>query len=173
MRQIRREANSKRGRRSKRKGNDGERDVARKLEAWWSTVEEGSRFAKTPSSGGHGRAAEFAMCGDVMTTATRFPFVVEVKNRPTAWSLPALLAHGIDLGGKVAEWWKEAEEAAEKQGGSPMLWIKTPSRSWLVMIRKVKSIGIRFPVLDLGDHYVFAYEAFDQFDPELFAKKAA
>lgn len=106
-----------------RKGNTGEREVARELQAWWAAREPEARFIRTPLSGGWSTPeirTGFKASGDVMTTAASFPFVVEVKRRE-AWSVRNLVE------GKrspVWGWWGEAVAEACEARGVPMLWVR-------------------------------------------------
>jgi hypothetical protein len=106
-----------------RKGNAGEREVARALQAWWATRDPECRFIRTPLSGGWAGAdtrRDFRASGDVMTTAKGFPFVVEVKRRE-AWSVRNFVE------GKrspVWGWWGEAVMEANEVDGVPMLWVR-------------------------------------------------
>lgn len=66
----------------RRKGAEFERWVAKQLARWWASVEPDAQFVRTPLSGGWSTPAAragFRACGDVMTTAKRFPFAVEAK----------------------------------------------------------------------------------------------
>ena len=105
------------------KGNGGEREVARKLEPWWCKVEPGATFIRTPQSGGWSTPQvrqEFRASGDIMTTAVRFPFAVEVKRRE-GWS-PANLVAGKRS--PVWGWWRETIVEARELGAEPMLWVR-------------------------------------------------
>lgn len=107
------------------KGTRGERAVAGIMREWWKSHEPTAQFIRTPLSGGwqHGApgiAAHFKACGDLMSTSQSFPFCVEVKWREN-WSVDNF------LDGKPNAswgWWKQACEAALKQGSIPMMWMR-------------------------------------------------
>lgn len=118
---------------SRSKGRRGERQVRELIRRWWLTFEPGE-FAVTPQSGGFSTAAvrgEFRIAGDLMTTAKRFPFAVEVKWRE-AWSM-----HNLECGRRspVWGWWQQAQNAANVERSEPMLWFKHSRRPWFVMLR--------------------------------------
>jgi hypothetical protein len=114
------------------KGSKAEREVARMLEVWWQPVEL-ARFVRTPMSGGWGDPrvrAQFKACGDVSTTASSFPFVVEVKRRER-WSMRTL------LGGQqspVWSWWGQCQAAAREQGGEPLMLLRRSKMPWLAFL---------------------------------------
>lgn len=116
------------------KGKVAEREVAALLAKWWAPLEPGCAFVRTPASGGWQAPAvraEFRACGDIMTTASRFPWCVEVKRRE-GWAWGPLLA------GKpspVLKWWSQASRDAQAAELSPMLWFRHNNESWWVMLR--------------------------------------
>lgn len=120
---------------SRQKGNVAEREVAALLRQWWSDVEPEAEWARTPLSGGWGGAsarAGFRASGDLMTTAVRFPFTVEVKRRE-GWAWSTLIA------GKrspVWGWWKQAQTQAAEMKVEPMLWFRRNRQPWRVLIRE-------------------------------------
>src|SRR4051812_33410532 len=96
---------------SRAKGNVAEREVAGLLKVWWLPVEPDAEFIRTPLSGGWGGPklrGEFRASGDLMTTAKRFPFVVEVKRRE-AWVMKNVLKGQPS---PVWGWWRQAQVAA-------------------------------------------------------------
>lgn len=103
------------------KGAKAEREVAALLQAWWRQLEPSARFVRTPGSGGwHGKSgaevrAAFRASGDLMTTAERFPFAVEVKKKER-WSEREFLA-GRDS--PVHAWFAQAVEAAAELPREP------------------------------------------------------
>lgn len=126
------------GRKSSRKGAKAERDIAAKLQEWWSQYEQTGTdgkpivFVRTPRSGGWiGARAAFKACGDVMTNAPSFPFVVEVKRRE-GWSFENWRKNPTDS--PVRGWWEQACAAADEQGGIPMLLFRRNRSKWLVLI---------------------------------------
>jgi hypothetical protein len=118
------------GRRSKRKGNSNEREVARLLREWWGEGE----FMRTPSSGGWGRSRQvrddFNAAGDIVTTATDFPFCAEVKSEE-GWELEQLLRSPDKC--PIAKWWKQAEEETPA-GKHPLLLFTRKLRPWFCLM---------------------------------------
>lgn len=118
---------------SRNKGASAEREVADLLQSWWSPVEAGCRFVRTPLSGGWGGKdlrRGFRASGDLMTTAEKFPFVVEVKRREK-WSMDTLLA------GKrspVWGWWEQAVAAADEQDAVPLMIFRKSREPWYAML---------------------------------------
>lgn len=146
------------------KGNAAEREVARKLEAWWVKVEPEAKFVRTPLSGGWSTPQvrrDFRASGDIMTTAERFPFAVEVKRRE-GWSLATFVA------GKrspVWGWWREAQAEAAELRAEPMLWIRRNAERakgsekggtlppiWTVLLRRDYVRALDLPPPDLFWH---------------------
>lgn len=114
-----------------KKGNVAELDVARDCQAWWSRVEPGCRFVRTPRSGGWQHSAEFDAAGDLMVAhAPRWPWCVEVKRRE-AWDVGRLLGHQST---PPWRWWAGAVRDARKVQREPMLWFRQNRRPWLVML---------------------------------------
>lgn len=126
-----------------KKGRVAEREVAKILQKWWRQLEPDCDFRRTPSSGGWlGKdgvdvRAHFKACGDIMTTAEKWPFTVEVKRREV-WVVDRLFK------GKkspVWEWWRQALEQADEEGGVAMLWARKnqyrpgqPAFPWFVIL---------------------------------------
>jgi hypothetical protein len=118
----------------RQKGAVAEREVAEILRQWWSKLEPGCRFLRTPGSGGWATPevrGHFKTAGDLLTTATRFPFAVEVKRREKEWSMPCLF-DGMPTG--AWKWWRQACAAALEQKGVPMLWLRKSREGWFVMV---------------------------------------
>jgi len=110
------------------------------LQNWWRQIEPGVVFVSTPRSGGWKHAPRFDACGDVMTDAASFRFVVEVKRRQ-AWS-ETRFERGASS--PVWAWWGQACRDAERQGGEPMLWFRKDGRRvWRVLLRRryVEAVG--------------------------------
>lgn len=130
---------------SRAKGKRGERQVAKLLTEWWDQIEAGVKFVPTPQSGGFSTKqvrAQFKLAGDLMTTSAAFPFVVEVKHREK-WSHDRLRAGSRC---PVWGWWRQAQAAAEVQGGTPMLWFRRNREPWLVMIPAASVLAMRLPI---------------------------
>lgn len=116
----------------RQKGSKAEREVAGKFRDWWGAVEPGE-FVRTPLSGGWGGVqtrAGFRASGDLMTTAPRFPFSVEVKRRE-GWSLPVLIAGRKS---PVWGWWGQAIGQAKEMTCTPLLIFRKNREPWRVLI---------------------------------------
>ncbi len=108
------------------------------LAGWWSTIEPGAQFVRTPSSGGWATPqlrGGFKAAGDLMTTSTTFCFTVEVKRRE-AWVLRNLYQAKPS---PVWGWWKQACKAAKEEGRAPILFLRRnakpgTSAEWFVML---------------------------------------
>jgi len=125
------------GRRSRRKGANSERAVAAMLTQWWRRLEPDCQFVRTPSSGGWSTKqvrAEFRASGDVMTTAAKFPFCVEIKRREQ-FSWDRVLASKPS---PVWAWWAQTCRAAEEQKAMPMLWLRRNNELWRVVLPDAK-----------------------------------
>lgn len=114
---------------SRGKGKKGEREVAKLIEPWWQKLEAGCRFVSTPQSGGW-QAPEvrssMKMCGDLCTTAKRFPFCIEVKRRERfGWK-----AVFEGRRSPVWTWWKQCCDAAKLQGDVPLLLFRKNKEPW-------------------------------------------
>lgn len=118
------------------KGKKAEREVAALVQEWWRRLEPECIFRTTPASGGlrgafgHHDAAAFNMAGDLMTTAERWPFVVEVKRRER-WNYDRL-ASGASS--PVLGWWAQCVRDAVAQGGRPMMWFRRSREPWSVAL---------------------------------------
>lgn len=119
---------------SRRKGKTAERAVAKLLEKYWSTVEEGVRFKSTPLSGGAFGDPEtrgvFKASGDLMSTSTIFPWSIEIKHRE-GFSLDNILK------GKKSpcwSWWRQCQKAAKEMNQRPMLWFRKNNMEWYVIV---------------------------------------
>jgi hypothetical protein len=100
---------------------------------WWQPIEPGSRFRRTPKSGGWATAdvrGDFKASGDVMTTAKRWPFTTEVKRRE-GWSMHTLVAGRQS---PVWEWWRQCCDEAAEEDRIPMLWLRKNRQPWLVLL---------------------------------------
>ena len=120
------------------KGKVAERDVAALLADWWGSLEPGCSFIRTPLSGGWQSQAptvraEFRACGDIMTTARRFPWCIEVKRRE-GWAWHPLLAGKAS---PVLGWWVQAMRDASLAQLAPMLWFRRNREPWYVMLDAV------------------------------------
>lgn len=116
------------------KGKAAEREVAALFQAWWDPYEPGTKFVRTPMSGGwsHGDEAkeEFATAADLMTTSKTFPFSVEVKRRE-GWSFRRF------IDGKttpVEGWWAQTRSEARANKRIPMLWFRQNRMPWHLLL---------------------------------------
>ena len=117
-----------RGVNGRQKGARGERQVAELLTNWWQAIEPGCEFIRTPSSGGWANPqvrGHFKTSGDLMTTAQRWPFSVEVKHRE-GWSVERLER---GMSSPVWGWWRQAIKASIEEKREPMLWFRKNLRS--------------------------------------------
>lgn len=118
---------------SRPKGCRAEREVAAIIQGWWRRLEAEAIFVRTPSSGGWATPAAragFKASGDLMTTAARWPFCVEVKRREE-WTWKNVHA------GKpspVWAWWIQSQVAAAETGQAAMLWLRKSREPWRVMV---------------------------------------
>jgi hypothetical protein len=117
---------------SRQKGSVAEREVAKLLEGWWSPVEPGCRYVKTPLSGGWSTPqvrGDFRVSGDLATTAKLWPFTIEVKRRESwAWA-PFLAGKPTPILG----WWRQALAQSVEMNLEPMLWFRHNREPWNVM----------------------------------------
>lgn len=116
----------------RQKGSVAEREVAGLVEAWWSPFEP-SRFVRTPLSGGWGDEevrAGFRTSGDIMTTAKRFPFCIEVKRRE-GWA-ESTFKNGRPS--PIWSWWIQVQVAAREMDAVPMLWFRRNRADWRVLV---------------------------------------
>jgi hypothetical protein len=115
------------------KGRRAELEVAALVQAWWDPLEPGCRFVRTPQSGGwHGPdvRAEFKAGGDLMTTAKRWPFSVEVKRREK-WNLDNLMAGWPS---PAWGWWEQCCTAAREDGRLPLLFLRKSREPWWAVL---------------------------------------
>lgn len=106
------------GRKSKRKGNKAERDIAKLFQEWWGV----GTFVRTPSSGGWATVAAretFRTCGDIITDQKDFPFTIENKAQE-GWTLDQIFYNENAL---VIQWWKQTLSETP-EGMHPLLVIK-------------------------------------------------
>jgi Holliday junction resolvase len=117
---------------SRTKGAVAEREVAKMFEEWWGKVEPGCKFKKTPLSGGWSSPdvrREFQTSGDLVTTAKKFPFSVEVKRREK-WSWASLYKGGRS---PVWGWWLQAETQGAEMLKTPLLLVRHNREEWHVI----------------------------------------
>lgn len=115
------------------KGAKGELAVCELLRAWWDPFEPGCLFKRTPSSGGWGTKearVAWAVSGDVMSTAKRFPLSCEVK-REQNWSWDWLV---VGRPSPVWRWWRQCCTSASEDGRVPCLWFRKNREAWRVMM---------------------------------------
>jgi hypothetical protein len=169
---------------SRQKGKRAERDIAAKIQAWWRQVEPGCVYKPTPSSGGWASKdarGEFKTAGDLVTTAKRYPWTTEVKNREQ-WSVERFFEGNTS---PVWGWWEQTVRQAKEEGREPMLFFRKNREPWRVMTDgregRLKDFGhvVLSPVsavvgLNLPDHRVrvFGWDALERLDPHHFATGA-
>lgn len=111
---------SKVGKRSMRKGQGFEREVAKILSAWWGTE---NSFVRTPLSGGWTKRTKFLgeerkqVAGDLICPSD-FPFVISCK-KVESFKFHTLIADWESS--LLRKWWFEVKEEAESVGKRPML----------------------------------------------------
>ena len=123
---------------SRSKGAKAERDVADIIKTWWRQLEPEAAFVRTPGSGGFGAhwlsdedRAGFKTTGDIMTTADKWPFDVEVKRREGWADVPFFKG----APSPVWEWWIQTQRSAMISRREPMLWLRRSRTPWLVILR--------------------------------------
>jgi hypothetical protein len=102
------------GKKSKSKGDRGERILCKKFASWW-----GSDFTRTPSSGGFKTKKfreDWNAAGDLVTPDLSFPFCVESKNAE-GWHLEQLLTSNKC---SLVKYWKQTVEETP-EGQIPLL----------------------------------------------------
>ncbi len=102
------------GKKSRDKGQRGERILCKKFSEWW-----GTDFTRTPSSGGFRTKAfrdDWNAAGDLVTPDDTFPFCVESKNQE-GWHLEQLLTS--DKCDIIAWWHQTIDETPD--GKFPLL----------------------------------------------------
>jgi hypothetical protein len=160
---------------SRGKGAGGENEVGRLLAGWWSQVEPGVTFKRTPASGGwasgHARG-DFQTSGDLVTTAKAFPWCVEVKRRE-GWAWAGLLK---GTRSPVWTWWVQAQVQANEAGLAPMLWFRRNREPWTVMVRGFCALT-RVLSAEAQPKHAWAFEQFLErrdigFHPMLFDAEA-
>jgi hypothetical protein len=168
---------------SRNKGNVAEREVAKLIATWWSQLEPEATFIRTPLSGGWSTAnvrASFKASGDLMTTATYFPFDVEIKRREE-WTHERLFEGRPS---PVWEWWLQCQRAAAEGDRVPMLWARRSREPWLMILpfdfaydrgmfgctpRRVWSTTDLLSI-NVGEHHPICFDAADILgvDPTVF-----
>jgi hypothetical protein len=117
----------------RQKGSVAEREVARMIQQWWTSVDVSAKFVRTPLSGGWGTAqvrSDFRASGDLMTTSFSFPWCVEIKRRE-GWKLGNVIAGEKS---PIWGWWEQTWTAAEEASADPMLWFRKNNEPWYVML---------------------------------------
>lgn len=112
---------------SRNKGQRGEREIAKKLSEWW-----GSEFTRTPMSGGF-HTKEFRddwnAGGDIVTPDETFPFSVEIKWQEN-WNFEQLITAPKC---KIWQWWEQATSECP-EGKTPLLVFKRNHSPWFYMM---------------------------------------
>jgi len=134
------------GKGSRIKGATAELEVANLLQDWWRALEPGCAFKRTPGSGGWGNPevrGEFKTSGDLVTTAKRFPFSIEVKRREN-WALSTVIK------GKpspVWNWWEQAKIQGVEMHKEPMLLLRHSREKWRCLLAMELSRLLELPWL--------------------------
>ena len=152
---------------AREKGKIAEREVAALLERWWRLLEPDCRFVRTPQSGGwHGAdvRAEFRAAGDIMTTAARFPWCIEVKRRE-GWAWTPLLAGKAS---PIWKWWEQTCRDATVVSLLPMLWFRHNREPWtILLVRPPPIVHSRFVTRLRGDLVLVRADALLAVQPAL------
>ena len=93
-------ARSKAGKKAKRKGGTFERRMAKVFSDFW-----GTKFHRTPSSGGSMLKGDYNMAGDLCTSDTDWKFHVEGKNQEAFSGFHTMLVSEKSI---VWKWWEQA-----------------------------------------------------------------
>lgn len=145
----------------RQKGNVAEREVAAILQKWWREKEPDCEFIRTPLSGGWSTGSvreHFKAAGDIMTTAKKFPWTVEVKRRE-GWSLDNLIKCRRS---PVWGWWEQTVEAATTEQGWPMLWLRKNRMEWHLLMRIPDMDGVYPLVTIYNSDLLFANHGIDE-----------
>lgn len=142
------------------KGNAAEREIAKKIQEWWGSVEPSAKFMRSPGSGGWSTSevrSEFKAHGDIITTATRFPFSIEVKRREQ-WTLKQLIKYPPS--GPVWGWWIQCQVDAIEAQKEPLMVFRKNKECWRAFVSRpiadtlnmiFDREGMKFPRYDFTD----------------------
>ena len=75
--------------------------------------------------------AEFKAASDIMTTAARFPWCVEVKRRE-GWSWTTLMSNRPS---PIWKWWEQSKKDARVVALAPMLWFRHNREPWAIVLQ--------------------------------------
>lgn len=142
---------SKVGRRSKRKGNKFENDVAKILQSWWFP-EKGFVFKRTPVSGGFSSAKDFNVCGDIICSDPEFPFTVECKNNKAVKGLHDFL----NPKSLLSKFWEQSKTEAEESKKFPLLvfhWSNGPVFFVMPCLNNLNLKNYSFPHFEFREEY--------------------
>ncbi|KKW10748.1 MAG: Resolvase [Candidatus Gottesmanbacteria bacterium GW2011_GWB1_49_7] len=120
------EIRSKTAKRSRRKGKRGERKLIPILETWW-----GTKFRRTPGSGGLRWGTDSRVAGDLVTNDPAFPWVIEEKNQEK-WDLHQIFQEK----GPIFDWFHQAAQAGKRVGKLPILFFTKNYQPYFIMIRR-------------------------------------
>lgn len=135
------------------KGNGAEREVAKRIGAWWHRFEMHAEFIRTPMSGGWSTASlrsAFRAAGDLMTDSKHFPFAVEVKRRE-AWDAERFRA---GKSSPVWGWWRQTLTQAEELSAVPMLWFRQNRKPWWVMVPETYAVGLGRRIRERSEYFL-------------------
>ncbi len=110
------------------KGGAGEREVISLIQPWWQQVEPGTKFLRTPGSGGWAKKREvppgFHGHGDLMTDVeSLWPWSIEVKWRKHL-TLKSLENFYSGEENDIWKYWDGCVRDAALNGKIPMLWFR-------------------------------------------------
>lgn len=150
----------------RRKGNRGELEVAKLLQAWWCQHEPDAEFVRVPLSGGWATSkvrGEFRASGDLMTTASTFPFTIEAKRRE-AFTWKNVLAGRRS---PLWKWWEQAIEQGVEAKLEPLLWARKKGEPWRVvanlrvghLLQELGAPARHFAYVSTGTRHVVVFPA--------------
>lgn len=101
------------GKKSRRKGASFELEVAGHLTKW-----VGTKFTRTPSSGGWNKTGDLTPKDP--KEMIRFPFNIECKNNEQ-WNMPMLFKFGFARSSCFGKWWRQCSGDASKSSRIPLV----------------------------------------------------
>lgn len=118
------EKRSKAGKKAKNKGSTFERRMAKSLGDWW-----GSKFYRTPQSGGSVLKEGYELAGDITTPDSDFRLHVECKNQE-CWTM-----HGFLTSEKssVWKWWQQTLDDCPADRIPTLVFTKNHVPVWVML----------------------------------------
>jgi len=117
---------------SRRKGANFERNVAKKLKAWWPGDHD---FKRTPQSGGSALKEGWDLAGDIATTAKDFFWHIECKNAPGSFQGWHQFFTSTKF--KIWEWLDQAEKDRPDDKEIMLIVNRFDQPTWCVSISNV------------------------------------